>query len=313
MTMKRCLVTGGAGFIGSSIVKKLLEKGYELTIVDNLSNSNGKLIEDLPVEFIKKDISDPKIIETFKNYDFKYIFNFGSPSTDRFFNLDGSGVCETIKGFFNVIQIADNTGAESIVYPSSGTVYGNLPPPQSESMKLKPKSMYACTKAFLENFADTIKDENKKILGLRIFTGYGEGELSKAEYSRSVVTLFYLSISNNISPIVYGNGEQKRDFVYVEDIANIAIMGAEKKLSGVINVGSGNSTSFNELINILNLKLEKNIKPKYIPSPILHIDETKADISLLLKLLEYYPLKIDKGIDKYLIGINKMKKLFPQF
>jgi UDP-glucose 4-epimerase len=303
------LVTGGAGFIGSSIVEKLLGKGYKVTVVDNLSNSNGKLIANRDVEFIRGDISKPAIVKTLRNYSFNHIYNFGSPSTDRFFTSNGQAVCETIRGMFNVLEIARVTGADSIIYPSSGTVYGNLPAPQTESAKIMPKSMYACTKMFLENFSGTINFEGIALLGLRIFTGYGEREMSKSPDSRSVVSIFYKAISSNLQPVVYGDGQQRRDFVHSDDIANIAIVGAKKKLAGVLNVGSGYSTSFNELIDLLNRKLGKSIKPKYINSPITKIDETRADISKLSTKLEYKPLRIEEGIDLYLKRIKDIERL----
>ncbi len=309
MESLRCLVTGGAGFVGSSIVEKLLGKGYKVTVLDNLSNSNGKLIANLDVEFIREDISKPEVVKTLRNHSFDHIYNFGSPSTDRFFTSNGKAVCETIRGMFNVLEIARVTGADSIIYPSSGTVYGNLPAPQTESGKIMPKSMYACTKMFLENYSSTINYEGISLLGLRIFTGYGEREMSKSPDSRSVVTLFYKAISSNLQPVVYGDGQQRRDFVHSDDIANIAIASAEKKVSGVLNVGSGYSTSFNELIELLNTKLGKSIKPKYIQSPITRINETKADISMLSEKLNYKPLKIEEGIELYLDRIKEIEKM----
>jgi len=310
MSEGKCLVVGGAGFIGVKIVQKLIEMGYEVTVVDNLSNSDGKLLNKLKCEFIKQDVSDVRVVEMFSKYSLKYIFNFGSPSTDRFFTFDGKGTCETIRGMLNIIEIAKVTGASSIVYPSSGTVYGNLPPPQSEVMKTKPKSMYACTKAFLENISDTVDIKGLNIAGLRIFTGYGEGEIAKSPDSRSVVSLFYDSISRDIPPIVYGNGEQKRDFVYVDDIANIAIKVAESNFRGIVNVGSGTSTSFNHLIELLNSKLGKSVKPRYIPSPIVHISETRADISKLRDEIGYLPVSIEKGIEMYLNRIKIVEKIY---
>ena len=309
MEKLRSLVTGGAGFIGSSIVEKLLGKGYKVTVVDNLSNSNGKLIAKRDVEFIRGDISKPAVVKILRNYSFHHIYNFGSPSTDRFYTSNGKAVCETIRGMFNVLEIARVTGADSIIYPSSGTVYGNLPASQTESGKIMPKSMYACTKMFLENFAGTINFEGIALLGLRIFTGYGEREMSKSPDSRSVVSIFYKAISSNLQPVVYGDGQQRRDFVYSDDIANIAIVGAEKKLAGVLNVGSGYSASFNELIDLLNRKLGKSIRPKYVDSPITKIDETRADISKLSTKLDYKPLRIEEGIELYLKRIKDVERL----
>jgi UDP-glucose 4-epimerase len=309
---RNCLVTGGAGFIGSSIVRELHHRGYNVVVADNLSNSDGRLISKNEVEFFKVDIASPTFVDIFKRRDFKYIFNFGSPSTDRFFDLSGSAVADTIKGMFNVISIAGFTGTESVVYPSSGTIYGSLSPPQSEHATPKPKSMYASTKMFLENFSNTLADSDTAYLGLRIFTGFGEAELSKMQESRSVISLFYESISKEMSPVIYGNGEQRRDFIYSDDIAKVAVIGAEKEVEGVINVGTGSSYSFNDVVELLNKKFGKSVKPKYVKSPIMHIPETRADISLLKEKLAYTPQSFENSLNLFLTRVRELEKFHSQ-
>jgi nucleoside-diphosphate-sugar epimerase len=303
MTQKKALVVGGFGFIGSAISNVLMDKNYDVTIIDNLETGNKKMVRRDGYHFLNADICSTEWEEQVKGQEFDYIFNFGSYSSDRFFSLDGNAVCRTIKGMFNIIKYAEENGVRSVVYPSSGTVYGNSAPPQSESGPTKPKSMYACTKLFLENFTQTLSGDTKYV-GPRIFTGYGEGEIYKGNMA-SVVTLFYKSLIKGESPIVYGNGEQKRDFVYADDIANIAIGLAEKGFNGVMNVGSGKSTSFNRLIEILNDALKTDIKPRYVESPIAWVDETRADLAKLDEVLHYKPRDISQGIKDYLDGISK--------
>lgn len=297
MSGRDCLVTGGTGFLGSAITKGLRNKGFNVTIIDDLSNSNRNVLRYLDAEFIKGDISLNETLQSIKNREFRYIFNFGSPSSSTLFSLDGKAVYQTVKGMFNVIGFSRSAGTEAIIYPSSGTVYGNLPPPHQEYVKTRPKNMYACTKSFLENYSQTIQDERFKILGLRIFTGYGAGELSKSDNTKSVVPLFYDSISRNERPVVYGDGHQRRDFVYVDDVAKVAIEGAIRGVSGIMNVGSGESTSVNALIEMVNQKLGRSLEPVYIPSPAPLVEETRADIGILKEKLNYTPLPLKAGID----------------
>ncbi|MEM3906462.1 MAG: NAD-dependent epimerase/dehydratase family protein [Nitrososphaerota archaeon] len=301
---KKALVLGGAGFIGSAISKGLLRKGYEVTIVDNLETGNLRLLPKEGYDFINLDVTSSEFLEKTKGIDFDYIFNFGSYSSDRFFNFDGDAVYKTIKGMLNVIKLAESSSCRSVVYPSSGTVYGNSKPPQKEVDNVKPKSMYACTKLFLENFTSTLSD-GINYVGLRIFTGYGEGEIFKGDMA-SVVTLFFKSIKRGEKVVIYGDGTQKRDFVYVEDIADIAIKAAEKEVSGVLNVGSGQSTSFNDLIKMLSEALNTNAKVVYIKSPIPWIQETKADITKLKKFMNYSPTPLSEGIVKLISGVSKL-------
>jgi UDP-glucose 4-epimerase len=304
MSNTKALVVGGFGFIGSAISNVLINKGYDVTIIDNLETGNKKLVKEEKYDFINADICSEDWGKDLKDKEFDSIFNFGSYSSDRFFNLDGNAVYRTIKGMFNVVKYAESHEVKSVVYPSSGTVYGNIKPPQSEQSPLTPKSMYACTKLFLENFVQTLNGKTKYV-GLRIFTGYGEGEIYKGNVA-SVVTLFYKSLIKGESPVIYGNGEQSRDFVYGDDIANIAIGLAEVGFNGVINVGSGESTSFNRLVRILNEMLGIDIHPKYIESPIPWVDETRADTTELNEVLHYKPKNITQGIKSFLDGVSKI-------
>jgi UDP-glucose 4-epimerase len=286
--MTKCLVTGGAGFLGSEIVKECLRKGYDVDVVDNLSSGSLKLLKDCDVKFYNLDVESEDFVRKLQNNKYDYIFNFGSASSDRLYNLDGHSLLVTVKGMLNCVKLAKKTSASEIVFPSSGTVYGNLEPPQAENLCPRPLTQYASTKVLLEHLAGLYSSEELKILGLRIFTGYGEGERYKGDIA-SFFWKSYLACIENKEIEIYGNGEQRRDFIYGEDVARIAVMGAESGLSGIINAGTGYSYSFNEVISFLEKQIGKNIRKKYVPSPILTVKETRADTSKLLRELNFQP------------------------
>jgi nucleoside-diphosphate-sugar epimerase len=308
MSLGNSLVIGGFGFLGSAISNNLIRLGSNVTIIDNLETGNRKLINDENYNFLNTDVCSENWQEQLKKSEFDYIFNFGSYSSDRVYNLGGEAVFRTIKGMFNVVKFAEATGVKSVIYPSSGTVYGNSIPPQSENNSiLKPKTMYACTKLFLENFTQTLNGSTN-YGALRIFTGYGEGEIFKGNLA-SVVTLFYKAMTQSKKPVIYGNGEQKRDFIYSDDIAKIAIKLAENGFNGSINVGTGVSTSFNQLIESFNDLLGIQVKPEYINSPIPWVDETRADLTKLKAVTGYKPKGIKEGITSFINEIAKYKDL----
>ena len=294
MKRNECMVTGGSGFLGSHIVHLLLRRGYEVTVIDDLSTGNKKLIEGENVNFILKDITDPNIVKVVKRKRFKYVFNFASPSTDRVFNLDGSATVNTFLGMLNSFKIAKACQAEKVIYPSSGTVYGNSPAPQGEDLKASPLTMYACTKLLLENISSLLGEECVSV-GLRIFAGYGGRERFKGGHA-SVVTLFHNDLTRGQPPVIYGDGEQRRDYIHSLDIAEIAIRAAESNTEGVLNAGCGISYSMNELVETLSKELSVNVKPKYVESPLRHIQETRADTTRLERVLGYKPMGLDDGI-----------------
>ncbi|PKP58673.1 hypothetical protein CVT91_08120 [Candidatus Atribacteria bacterium HGW-Atribacteria-1] len=298
---KKVLITGGCGFIGPKLAMKLLEKNADITILDNFSDINkinmNKIIEDCKI--VKGNILDKKSLEKIDK-NISYVFHFGAPSSIILFNKDPNlRVHETICGFLNIMGWVKEIGIDKLVYPSSGSVYGNVPPPQSENISPKPVNLYGICKLTTEHIAKNYSDYVPSV-GLRIFAGYGPGEEHKGDYA-SVVTLFLESIIKGESPIIYGDGTQGRDFVYIDNVIDAIVASAEKNIKDeVINVGSGKRYSFNDIINIINHKLNKNIKPKYVNRPINYLENTLADITKMKKMLDIFPMDLEEGIEKYL-------------
>jgi nucleoside-diphosphate-sugar epimerase len=300
----KALVTGGVGLIGHSIVEKLLNYGDDVTVVDDLSAYNKKLGEKLEnqikkeAKFYKLDVSDPKFIDIFSSQEFDVIYNFGSYSSDRYFERDEQdAMLKTIVGQINVFKIAHKSNAK-VVYPSSGTVYGNTPAPQTEEQKLAPQTVYAATKTYIEAYS-SVHDEVDSV-ALRIFTGFGSRELYKGDIA-SVVTLFTIAAIRGEELLVYGDGTQRRDFIEADDVAEIAYRTArsQKKVK-IVNCGSGKSFSYLDLIDLIKKHVNDDLRIRKVPSRTRFVAETRADTKLLRELTNYEPKGLVEAYPKYL-------------
>ena len=180
--------------------------------------------------------------------DSKYLFFFGSPSSQEIFrdSLDYS-INETIDGFLNVVKFCRDNKIK-LIYPSSATVYEN-------------KDSYAHCKSALEQIHLAYGGD---ILGVRIFAGYGVGEEHKGKYA-SILYQFCKQMMNGERPVVWGDGNQSRDFVYIDDVVDTIL--ALKDETGIHDIGTGVNTTFNEIVKIINEELGTDIKPIYVEAP----------------------------------------------
>jgi UDP-glucose 4-epimerase len=291
---KKVLVTGGAGFIGSNIVRRLIDQNAKVTIMDNFSFGS---VMKVPKEcrLIGGNVAN---VEAFKEVgDIEYVFHFGAGSSVILFNKDARKyIYETLSGFMNVLDFASKTGVRKVIYPSSGSVYGKVSPPHSERTLPLPANLYGKCKLMCEHVASLYSIPT---IGLRIFAGYGPGEDHKGDIS-SVVTLFLNAILRKESPVIYGDGSQSRDFVYIDNVADAILNSAEANVQGIINVGSGQSYSFNQVLEILNNTLGTSIEATYVNKPVDYLEKTLADTVEMEKLLKVEPIFLRNGIKKYL-------------
>jgi UDP-glucose 4-epimerase len=204
----------------------------------------------------------------------------------------------TVCGFLNVLEWAKDVKVKKVIFPSSGSVYGGAPVPQSEEGPISPMNLYGIAKLTCEHLA-RIYQQKTHIVGLRIFAGYGPGEEHKGDFA-SPITMFLSSVINDERPVVYGNGTQTRDFVYIDDIVEAAIRAAERNSFGIINVGSGKAYSFNEVIDCINEALNKNTEPLYVDKPINYLEKTLADTRKMKKTLGIDPRDLKEGLREYL-------------
>jgi len=303
------LLTGGAGFIGSHLLKKLTDLGADIIVVDDFSIGSKNNIKFFKGEILMLDVSDSKFVHVMEKYDFDFIFHFGSPSSVILFNKDPEcAFRKTVSGFLNIMELAVKKQVKKIVWPSSGSVYGTAPPPQSENIDVKPVNLYGIAKFTCEKIAEYYRAKGIKSTGLRIFAGYGPLEDHKGEIA-SPITIFLKAIIEGRSPIVFGDGTQSRDFVYIDDIIEAIIKAAEKETPPIINVGSGKSYSFNDVIKLINETLNKNVKPSYIRKPSDYLEKTQADITLMRNLLGVNPMDLKEGLQRYINALKSTTKI----
>jgi len=298
---KKVLITGGAGFIGSSVARTLANLDAEIIIIDNFSTGRKEYIPPHS-KVIIGNVSDKLIFKDLYKEEIDYIFHFGGPSSSYLFKQDPASCFYTeVAGFLNILSLAREINARKVIYASSCTVYGDSPIPFSEDMRPRPCSLYAVSKVACEYIARLYSDVPTLIF--RIFTGYGPREEHKGCFA-SVVTQFLKAILEGKRPIVFGDGTQSRDFIYIEDIVKAIIRGAEREVTGIINLGSGRAYTYNHVIELINYFLGKNIEPLYVTLPRNYVYAKQADITKMKKLLGVSPLPLKDGLQKYILTIT---------
>jgi nucleoside-diphosphate-sugar epimerase len=294
---KKILVTGGAGFIGSHLVDSLIKKGYKVIIIDNLSLGSKENINK-KAKFYKIDICSNKIYDIFKKEKPDVVFHLAAiPRVPVSIQNPVLTTKVNILGTVNIFKTSVDFKVKRIIFASSSSVYGNQKKlPLKEDMIPNPISPYALQKYTGEQFAKIFTNLYKvPIVSLRYFSVYGPRMDFNYEYSLLIGK--FLKQKTEEKPLtIYGNGNQTRDFCYVDDVVEASILTMNnKKIKGgeVINIGSGKSYSINYLAKLIGGKI------KYLPSRPGDVLHTKADITLAKKLLNWSPkVSLEEGLEK---------------
>jgi UDP-glucose 4-epimerase len=303
---KKALVTGGAGFIGSHICEALVEKGYHLTIVDNLSSGSlqniSYVLKHPEVQFVQASITDlPSIKAHFKGVDFVF-HQAAIASVPRSVDDPAASNETNITGTLNVLLAARDSGVRKVIYASSSAVYGDEPSlPKREDMLPDPQSPYALTKLAGEYYCSIFaKVYGLPTVSLRYFNVYGPRQNPNSQYA-AVIPKFIQSISEGKAPIIYGDGEQTRDFAYVVDVVAANIRAAESDAEGIYNIGCGKKISINDLSAIILRKMGPDrVKPEYREERSGDIKHSLADINKA-RSFGYIPrYSLEKGISETL-------------
>jgi UDP-glucose 4-epimerase len=314
--MKKAIVTGGAGFIGSHLANELYERGYRVTILDDLSTGKKENIAGLlarqqgdgRVRFVHDSIlKSPLLLKLFAGAD--YIFHLAAiasvpasirdPLISHIVNLTGT---------LNVLEAARTSKVKKVVFFSSAAVYGDTPVlPQHEEMLPAPLSPYAVTKLAGEHYCDVFKNTYRlDTVSLRFFNVYGPSQDPNSQYA-AAIPKFITRVMGGEPPVIFGDGEQTRDFIFVRDAASAAIMAAESDAAGVYNVGMGKTATVNEIVRLILNITGKDLKPVYQearPGDILH---SRADTARI-RALGYAPrFNLETGLKETIgsfSGIN---------
>jgi len=303
MKNKNIIITGGAGFIGTNLARTLADDN-NVTIIDDLSTGKIENIQDLinenKIKFIKGSITDLDLLKkSFKNVD--YVFHqaalasvpqsFEDPVKTNNINLNGT---------VNVLIASRDNNVEKVVWASSCAVYGdNTDLPLKETSSTNPLSPYAATKLAGELYANIFSNVyNLPIASLRYFNVYGPWQNPHGDYA-AVIPLFISKILDDQPLIVYGDGKQTRDFIFVEDVVRANIFFAEKAENGVFNIGCGVKTSINEIAKIiLKISNKNNTEIIYKEKREGDIKDSFSDISKMKKTGFKPEYSLEAGIRK---------------
>lgn len=306
------LITGGAGFIGRRSAEVLTNFGFDVTILDINIEKRKAILEKLGdrVKYIEGDVKNKELVfSSIKNKDVVIHLAAGS----SFLMYEQSPVYETVNvihGFLNVLEAVKHYNIKKLIYTSSSAVYEGNPLPYREDMVLCPPDHKAIAKKINEEFAQQYsKRYGITTIGLRPFSVYGYGETDKGCFA-NVISLFTWAMLTGHAPVVWGDGNQTRDFIFVDDLVEILYRCAVNDIdSHVINAGTGIETSFNTVISIINDYLCLNLEPIFIPIPVdIYAKRLLADTSLQEKMGLRTKIYVTEGILKVIESAKSMEQ-----
>lgn len=282
--MKKVVVTGGAGFIGSHLTEELERQGYYVIIIDDLSTGSitnkEPLLKKANVDFIKGCITDLSLLRNLFQGVYYVFHQAAIPSVPRSIENPQASHNVNVTGTLNVLLAARESGVKKVIYASSSSVYGDTPTlPKAEDMAPNPQSPYAVTKLTGEYYCQVFHQVySLATVCLRYFNVYGPRQNPDSQYA-AVIPIFIKRIYENKPPIIFGDGEQTRDFTFVKDVTEANILTAESDASGVFNIGSGKSITINQLASLTIKLMEKSdIKPTYKEPRLGDIRDSLANI-----------------------------------
>ena len=286
MNDKKILITGGLGFIGSYIADELIDEN-EVLIIDNKSTGKVENLQNINHEnltLIEKDLNDADLDDLLTDVD--YVFHLAAMASVPL-SIENPLECveNNMDATIKLINACKNNNVKKIIFSSSSSVYGdNTNIPLKESEYPLPKSPYAASKASGELFLKTYYEAyGLNYISLRYFNVFGPKQDKNSQYA-AVIPNFITALLEGEQPIIYGDGEQTRDFIYIRDVVNANIKAAESDYNGIINVASGEKTTINELYKIISETLGSDIEPKYLPERKGDIKHSLADVNNMKKI-----------------------------
>jgi UDP-glucose 4-epimerase len=292
----RCVVTGGAGFIGSNLVRGLLAAGESrVTVIDNLSTGHARNLEEPGdrAELRRVDIRNyDEVVEALAGAE--VVFHLAAiPSVPKSIADPVPSHDVNINGTFNVLRAARQVGVKRVVYAASSSAYGDtLVLPKVEDMRESPKSPYALQKLVGEHYCSLFwHNFGLETVALRFFNVYGPRQDPDSPYS-GVLSIFMRCLLEGKAPTIHGNGEQTRDFTYVDDVVGLVMKAAKAgpvALGRTYNAGNGGRTSLNEVWRTLQGLTGVQIEPQYGPSRAGDVQDSQADTTAAVRDLGHSP------------------------
>jgi nucleoside-diphosphate-sugar epimerase len=295
------LVTGGAGFIGSHISEALVRRGHRVRVVDSLVTGYARNVRD-GVEFVQGDVADPAVAKAAVAGMDYVIHQAAIPSVPRSVEKPEESHRANIDSTLQVLLASRSAKIKRVVFAGSSSVYGDTEVlPKTEVMPTNPLSPYALQKLMGEMYLQMFT----RLYGLetvttRYFNVFGPRQDPGSPYS-GVISLFIKALSEGTQPVIYGDGEQTRDFTYVTNVVDGVLRAAETPGVGgeVFNVATSSRTSLNQLLATLKKIFGSNVEPIYREARAGDVRDSQADISKAQQMLGYHPtVGLEEGLRK---------------
>ncbi len=294
----KTLLTGGAGFIGSNLAEELVSLGRNVTILDNFFTGDRNNIPP-GVEVIHKACEDFATKEKFDE-----IYHFGIYSSSPQYKRNPKLCGAAINGMISVLETAKQSNCP-VVFASSSSLYSEIEPPHREDMAIKVTDYYTEARFSMERLAELYcRLFGVKSAAMRFFSVYGPHEQAKGEFA-NIVTQFLWAMQKNEKPVIFGDGKQTRDFIYVKDVVRACVSAMAALKDGkferdVFNIGTGVETSFNGIVDALNRVLGTNISADHEENAIKnYVARTKADTSKTKQMLGFEAkVTLEEGLRK---------------
>jgi UDP-glucose 4-epimerase len=289
------IVTGGAGFIGSHLVGRLLEENHKVLVIDNLVSGNIKNLAPVlqKVEFVPS-------LEALPDSGFDGVFHLGFPSSSPMYRKNPGLVADVMGDMIKILEYSAKRDIP-LVYATTSSIYNGNPTPWREDLPVHVTDFYTEARYAVERLCRLyyyLKQVNS--VGLRLFSVYGENEWFKGRYA-NLVSQFIWAMMRGERPEIYFDGEQRRDFVYQSDVVDCFVKAmnlvSKKPVCEIVNVGTGKNYSLNELVKMINGALGKEIQPIYrdvdIPN---YVQDTLADTDKMGRLFGGGHVELSEGV-----------------
>lgn len=300
----KCVVTGGAGFIGSHLARTLLRKGMRVTVVDNFSTGKKENLKDVlgEIELLEGDIRDGDFLSKAFAGSVCVFHQAALPSVRRSieFPLESNDV--NVNGTLQVLWASLRAGVQRVVYAASSSVYGNtLVLPKHEGLPPNPMSPYALTKYAGEMYCKLFSELYRlETVCLRYFNVFGPNQDPHSPYA-AVIPLFVAGMMRGQSPVINGDGTQTRDFCYIDNVveANLLAYACKQANGQIVNIGCGERISLLELVDLINGLLGTRLDPLFAPPRPGDVKDSLASIELAATVLGYRPrVNVAEGLSR---------------
>ena len=298
----KVLVTGGAGFIGSHLTARLLEAGYDVRVLDNFSTGRRENLLEVAddIEIVEGDIQSYERAHTAVRGCDTVVHQAALPSVPRSVQDPLTSNASNVIGTLNVLLAARDSGVTRVIYASSSSVYGkNETLPKSEHLRTMPISPYAVAKLAGEGYCRSFWEVyGLEAVALRYFNVFGPRQDPLSQYA-AVIPSFIRAFLADLEPVVYGDGNQTRDFTYVGNVVDGTLLALEAPdVAGkVFNIACGDQVSINRLIDELRKITGKDIEPRYEPARPGEVVHSHADVSRAMSELGYRPsVGLEEGL-----------------